>query len=1283
MHPPLNPFLRAFFQSALPAQCNPISQHILLVPTTEVLLNAKDRDTNTSYAELAGTEEFLASHVLRVAGGGLLGEQTNRDGANSRENKTKARQYSTLNGRTVIIKDAFVYSNKGFKTLNQAQLLADTIYYPDTSDGQQWLVYHISRPLIGSVQSTVPIPAVISDEPSKERRRVLAEATDATTSKTAAGSAPIVKKDMKSFADVLEHFPIISRQMQSGLEKVIREFTTIHDKPVTPLKRARATSQSSHRTTSSLSDVSSIRSSRSGVSSSTIHPTSLELEPEEQTLRTSLETAIIAAIDLFQSVDKHQLSLLGASTELTGPAVERLIERYVVEQIHDQVLFRQICAVRKSDDWDLEAKIRKMSNIDIAQVGVPIEDGMKGKRDLAARLAKGIDAFKRMGVASSPQEMLEILLHTQKVITENDPSTREDASSAGDQETEPSTPLTVNADVLVSMLLVVVIRSGVKHLHSRLLCMRYFIFTDEVDIGEQGYALATLEAVLAHLSTGSSALRRASKQNRLLWQSVRAGDVKAVKAILQPGQPGMISTSTLVGDVDDSSEDDESNSDEHALTRRVQAGHMDYSHDENVAPIGSLQHIFPFQRPPTPPPEQVANVSKKRVSMASLPRSLSASSLYSSEDHSRNLSVVSVVDDAPGDDLSVEKLAQTQDVEGNSVLMMAVESGTQDVLRFLLSMPAHFRAAFVLDDINHEGATLLSAAVQSGDKTLATELLDFLEANASEEELRRYFLVQDSKGRGAAHYLFHQPHLMRRFGEKLPWRQKDKIGQTPLFALFRSYDHEQYHAMVDEAIRLATQAQHDGEKLHLDDHIDYKGNTLLHIVTDNSIAMKLMYHCDCDVNAANDKRFTPLMVSSKYGRAELIRTLFGDLRVDLTMRDFRGLTAVELAKDDDIRNRIDDLVLLAAPPGKDGRMTTVVRAFFVEDSTVRLVLKSGAPNPNGTITVTTCRRAASDFETLAKLLAIECPASWLPTQFSLPSPYLIPHKPSRAILRDTQIRLDNFFQALLTHGTFSTHELVWEFFLVPDIDPALLSERTKRKAEARLENLKDDYEPITDTHGVENFVAHARDQVKGVTGAVRRTIRAVNRSRMRAADLAESHHLAATALSALAFLPAPHARAYTRHSKSLLPSEASPLTTLYYHLHSMHSTSTALQIATNRPAYLISAMATVHRSLDRITASLSRTHRWTPRLGGLFDDAKKSAALDAWEKAAKVRAELDTLASELRYTQQTVAGELAVWQEVHVDAGRAMLRRFARENLVRERGRLDTLRRALREARMG
>lgn len=82
------------------------------MPTTEVLLTSRDRDTNASYADLSGSEEFLASHVLRVPGG--VGPNNHvKDGTSFRENRGKAKQYSTANGRTVIIKDAFVYSNKG------------------------------------------------------------------------------------------------------------------------------------------------------------------------------------------------------------------------------------------------------------------------------------------------------------------------------------------------------------------------------------------------------------------------------------------------------------------------------------------------------------------------------------------------------------------------------------------------------------------------------------------------------------------------------------------------------------------------------------------------------------------------------------------------------------------------------------------------------------------------------------------------------------------------------------------------------------------------------------------------------------------------------------------------------------------------------------------------------------------------------------------------------------------------------------------------------------------
>lgn len=85
---------------------------VLLVPTTEVLLTSRDKDSGTSYADLSGSEEFLASHVLRVPGGVGPNNQI-RDASSFRETRGKAKQFTTANGRTVIVKDAFIYSNKG------------------------------------------------------------------------------------------------------------------------------------------------------------------------------------------------------------------------------------------------------------------------------------------------------------------------------------------------------------------------------------------------------------------------------------------------------------------------------------------------------------------------------------------------------------------------------------------------------------------------------------------------------------------------------------------------------------------------------------------------------------------------------------------------------------------------------------------------------------------------------------------------------------------------------------------------------------------------------------------------------------------------------------------------------------------------------------------------------------------------------------------------------------------------------------------------------------------
>lgn len=1286
--PPFNPFLRAFFRSALPSQCQPISSHVLLVPTTEILLFSKDTETNLAYSESCLNEEFLSSHVLHVdhPALGASGREASYAAGNAREIKAKPKQYVTINGKIVVIRDNIVYSNRGYRTLNQAQLLHDVLYYPDALDGQQWLVYYISRPLVGTFQPIPIIPAVISDEPSRERRKLLAEASGESAKASEPPPVPR-KKEIKNFGDLLMQFPMISRQMQGGLERLIREFVAAHDTAVSK-RSSRRSSISSQRSGPSISEsVSSLRSSLSG--SSTIHPTAVELETDEESMRTGLETAVTGAIDLFQSVDKVQLSMLGTNTELTGPVVERMLERYVMEQVHNQTVFPRICSIRSQEDADLESRLRKMSDVDIAQVGIPIDDGMAGKRKLAARLEKGIGVFKKMGASSSPQEMLEVLLATQKAITSADEQTE-----AGEEgEENAPTNLTIDADLLVSMLLVVVIRSGIRHLHAKMVYMRYFIFIDEVETGEQGYALATLEAVLMHLSLDSRALRRASKKNRALWQAARSGDIQALKTMLMVPTLSMSDAPLSHSPIEEDDESSDANdvpmdtSDREEDVPGPEEEEADASHDvqhgEFAAVNGSLEHVFPFKKPPTPPPEQTMAKpakAKKHVSMA--PRSQSQSSNYSTRSHSRTQSIDSVTSLGPGGDVSVPKIAQTQDADGNSVLMMSVEAGKADSLRFLLSIPAHFRLEFVLDDINNERVTLLSAAVQSDNRAVTDALISYLEANATPQQLRRYFAMQDSKGRCVAHYLFTQPHLITRFGKKLPWKLKDKNGQSPLFALCRSYDHEQYRSMVESALILATEAQDDGEPLHLDDHVDLKGNTLLHIVNEPTITAKLLHQSDSDVNAANDKRFTPLMVGSKYGRVDLVRALFGDPRADITLRDLRGLSAMELAKDDDVRNRIDDLVLLSAPAGKDGRTTTIVRSFFMEDSTVRLVLKSCVRNSDGSITVTTCRRSVADFQNLVRWLCIECPASWLPSDFGLASPFLIPSRPSRAILRDTQLRLDAVFRTMLTHATFATHELVWEFFLVPELDADMLYDRSRRKAEARVDNSRDDYEPVTDVQEVESFVAYSRDQVRGVALVTKKLLRSVNRQRMRQSDLAESAALSASALTTVKFLPPTHLTAFERYTRTLSVSDGAPLNALYYTFRCTLTSAQALQSALNRPAYLIGSMAQAERAISRSQSGLVRANRWTPNIA-LFDDTKRAAAADALEKEVKARRELESLGCELRYTMVTVASELAGWQEQRAQEGRTGLKQFARAMVVREKARLEGMKRALREARKG
>ncbi|MCJ1387512.1 hypothetical protein MMC18_000355 [Xylographa bjoerkii] len=1307
----LNPFLRAFFKSALPSQCDPVSQHILLVPTTEVLLTHKDRETGFLLTDLVYSDDFLGSHVLRAAGPG--GAESTKEAGSVRDHRGKAKQFTTANGRTVVVKESYVYSNKGFRNLNQAQLLTDALYYHDGLEAQQWLVYYISKPLIGTLEPikvTIANLSQFSNTPLSPEKKSPTKASDGDTNLST--STP-EKRDIKSFNDLLNNFPMIARQMQPGLEKVFKDFNRDVGKPL-PSVSSRPISASSRRASSSFSQ-STVHGSiqdkvvNGHVKSSSTIGVSTYAEDEEDHMRKTLETAVTAAIDLFQLVDKQQLSLLGATTELTGPIVERLIERYVTQQLHDNALFPRICDIHRPEDIELESRIHHMTHIDIAQVGIEIEGGREGKQQLAQQLSRSMEEFKKLGVAGSPQEMMDILLATVKTVTSDD---ARDYKREGNEPfkspilEKPTAATTMNADTLVSLLLIIVIRSQVRHLQARLAYMRSFIFIDDVEGGEMGYALSTFEAVLSYMTTDSGGLRLASRRNRRLWQATKCGNISEMKAILQPegdslsddeaSSFGEAGVSILDGSETKNhflSEVTQNNGippleDSHSSENASDSSNISHINDKTDTSSGAsnLAHVFPFQAPEEEEPSYQRPRAIKRVSMDL--RSLSNGSEFSFRSRTSTMNSRSSVIEG---DTSIEKLCQTQDSLGDSVLMMAVEARQPDVLEYLLSLEDFYPSHVVLEDCNGEGTTLLSAAVQLAHAGLVEILTDYVLRIREIQQIKEYVSKQDGRGRTVAHYIFNAPQLIQRFGTLLPWRQKDKNGQTPLLAVCRSYDHPKYMDMVNYALQSAMDEQDDYSRLHLDNHIDGKGNSLLHVVNDPYIALRILQHCDADPNATNDKRFTPLMVASKFGRFDMVRAMFLDKRVDIQAKEHRGMTAVELAKDDEVRNRIDDMILVSNTPAADGRVTAVVRSFFVEDATVRLIIKTAARSSEGMIAVTTCRRSLVDFDNLAKWLSVEHPASWLPSILNFRSPFQIPSRPSRAVLHDIQVRLDKFLNIMLAHSTFSTHELLWEFILVPEIQPEMMGERSTKKAEIRAENVKDEYEPVEDVRDVESFVGHARESIRGVNHSTKSVIRRVNSIRnassgpsqlsksspllTRLPDFSTSLDLASKSLSTIAFLPPSHTSAFTRYASTTTPYESDPFKLFHQDLQAVSSTILAILSSLSRPQTLITSLQSTQKAIDRHKGSLRRSDRWPL---GLLDETRKGIHLDAQERMEKSKEELRTIGCELRYTQQTVAGELAGWQDLHGRMAKRAIRRLVSGMVVREKDRLEGMRRAVR-----
>ena len=126
------------------------------------------------------------------------------------------------------------------------------------------------------------------------------------------------------------------------------------------------------------------------------------------------------------------------------------------------------------------------------------------------------------------------------------------------------------------------------------------------------------------------------------------------------------------------------------------------------------------------------------------------------------------------------------------------------------------------------------------------------------------------------------------------------------------------------------------------------------------------------------------------------------------------------------------------------------------------------------------------------------------------------------------------------------------------------------------------------------------------------------------------------------------------------------------------STIVAVLSSLARPHALIGSLSTIQKAIDRHESSLRRSDRWPL---GLLDETRKGIHAEAQEKAEQSKEALRTIGCELSYTQQTVAGELAGWQELQAKLGRRAIKLLAERVIVQEKDRLECMKRAVRGVR--
>ncbi|KAK6099287.1 hypothetical protein MT418_000722 [Batrachochytrium dendrobatidis] len=705
-----------------------------------------------------------------------------------------------------------------------------------------------------------------------------------------------------------------------------------------------------------------------------------------ETIQEDIQKLLNDCFNILSSHGEQALLPLLNQKNISWDMLFQLVETFVMEHTYE-IVFYKITASYRARDLAIMDIVSQCQHLDLCQMGLPPQFGPS--------LLEASKIFQEVAVLRTPHEKIKCLSHSIQALSQTS-STNTNSSNAS--------TLVLTSDYLVPLLILIIIRSNPLNMHSNFVYMKSFSFEFDVDSGEYGYILSSLEAVLQYIENSHDHMVDQSNRCIKFLNAARASDLDTLKHYLESASP----------DSDD------------------------------VIPTGrGSQHSV------TATPRRIidcrdwegknALVTACRYSQTAAIKILLEHGLDSNQpDYIGNtpLHYCAKFNLTESAHLLISKGADTttRNNLGQTPLFLAVAASSDDMID-LLAFPKK-----VLNIPTSSGDTVLHCALTA---QMVAKLMD-LGANPN---------IKNNNG--LTPILFHchigQSNIAQVFIEK---------AKVPGITVDLTC-HDLHRRNIIHICALRGSLGIVQLILSLSKNVSPETN----IAAEQVETVPAQKRCFAiDLNFQTLRGNTPLHLACLSGELEIVSELL-HAGADPTRRNFTNKHAADLTQNDDIRSLIEDYSLFFKPPPQGEKLVAkVVRAQLI-DSGILFFIKSGQYQDFNTIQ--TVVRTLSDFGLIRSQLLVEHPEIGVPDMrelFSNPAWVYenVKSGPSSRFLKKIVRRLDKFLTYLIRHNVFSHHELTTEFLVVAELEPDMMYARSHSKLDYIGDSVRSCYYPYVE-----------------------------------------------------------------------------------------------------------------------------------------------------------------------------------------------------------------------------